>query len=58
MKAPSKDIMNSMTRSILTLAAYDPYTTDSSIENNIRQCMQLIANFPMIAVYPHVVYTN
>ena len=40
MKAPSKDIMNSMTRSILTLAAYDPYTTDSSIENNIRQCMQ------------------
>ena len=51
MKAPSKDIMNSMTRSILTLAAYDPYTTDSSVENNIRQCMQLIANFPMLAVY-------
>ena len=58
MKAPSKDIMNSMTRSILTLAAYDPYTTDSSIENNIRQCMQLIANFPMIAVYGYHAYNH
>ena len=58
MKAPSKDIMNSMTRSILTLAAYDPYTTDSSIENNIRQCMQLIANFPMIAAYGYHAYNH
>ena len=58
MKAPSKDIMNSMTRSILTLAAYDPYTTDSSIENNIRQCMQLIANFPMIEVYGYHAYNH
>ena len=58
MKAPSKDIMNSMTRSILTLAAYDPHTTDSSIENNIRQCMQLIANFPMIAVYGYHAYNH
>ena len=51
MKAPSKDIMNSMTRSILTLAAYDPDTSVQTIENNIRQCIQLIANFPMLAVY-------
>ena len=50
--------MNSMTRSILTLAAYDPYTTDSSIENNIRQCMQLIANFPMIAAYGYHAYNH
>lgn len=46
MKAPSKDIMNSMTRSILTLAAYDKRTSVGTIENNIRQCMQLVANLP------------
>lgn len=51
MKAPSSDIMNSMTRSILTLASYDDRMSDNSIENNIRQCMQLIAVFPMLAVY-------
>lgn len=58
MKAPSKDIMNSMTRSILTLAAYDKRTSDGSIENNIRQCMQLIANFPMLAVYGYHAYNH
>lgn len=58
MKAPSKDIMNSMTRSILTLAAYDDRTADGSIENNIRQCMQLIAIFPMLAVYGYHAYNH
>lgn len=58
MKAPSKDIMNSMTRSILTLAAYDDRTADGSIENNIRQCVQLIAIFPMLAVYGYHAYNH
>jgi citrate synthase len=58
MKAPSKDIMNSMTRSILTLAAYDKHTADGSIENNIRQCMQLVAIFPMLAVYGYHAYNH
>lgn len=58
MKAPSKDIMNSMTRSILTLAAYDPETSVQTIENNIRQCIQLIANFPMLAVYGYHAYNH
>ena len=58
MKAPSKDIMNSMTRSILTLAAYDPDTSVQTIENNIRQCIQLIANFPMLAVYGYHAYNH
>jgi citrate synthase len=58
MKAPTKDIMNSMTRSILTLAAYDRKTSDGSIENNIRQCIQLIANFPMLAVYGYHAYNH
>lgn len=58
MKAPSKDIMNSMTRSILTLVAYDKRTSVGTIENNIRQCMQLVANFPMLAVYGYHAYNH
>lgn len=51
MKAPTKDIMNSMTRSILTLASYDSNATDISIENVISQSIQLISVFPMLAIY-------
>ena len=51
MKAPSADIMNSMTRSILTLASYDDRKDDLSIENVLRQSIQLISTFPMLAVY-------
>ena len=58
MKAPSKDIMNSMTRSILTLASYDPMTADLTVENSLRQCLQLIANFPMLAVYGYHAYNH
>ena len=58
MKAPSKDIMNSMTRSILTLASYDKQTADGSVENSLRQCIQLIANFPLLAVYAYHAYNH
>lgn len=58
MKAPTKDIMNSMTRSILTLAAYDPKTSVATLENNIRQCMKLVAEFPMLAVYGYHAYNH
>ena len=58
MKAPSKDIMNSMTRSILTLASYDDLISDSSVANNIRQCINLIATFPMLAVYGYHAYNH
>ena len=58
MKAPSKDIMNSMTRSILTLASYDGQTADGSVENSLRQCIQLIANFPLLAVYAYHAYNH
>ena len=51
MKAPSEDIMNSMTRSILTLAAYDKKAKDISVSNSLRQCIQLISEFPLLAVY-------
>jgi citrate synthase len=58
MKAPSKDIMNSMTRSILTLASYDDKVNDNSVENSVRQCIQLIATFPMLAVYGYHAYNH
>ena len=56
MKAPSKDIMNSMTRSILTLASYDDKAMDTSVSNSLRQCIQLIADVPLLAVYGYHAY--
>lgn len=51
MKAPSTDMMNSLARSVLTLYTYDDNANDISIENVLRQCLQLIARFPLLAVY-------
>ena len=48
--------MNSMTRSILTLASYDPKAKDTSVSNSLRQCIQLIAEFPLLAVYAYHAY--
>ena len=56
MKAPSSDIMNSMTRSILTLASYDKNAVDTTIPNALRQCIQLISEFPLLAVYAYHAY--
>ena len=58
MKASTSDIMNSMTRSILTLASYDPKKDDLSIENVLRQSIQLISTFPMLAVYGYHAYNH
>ena len=58
MKAPSKDIMNSMTRSILTLASYDPNPNSTEVENVIRQCLNLVSVFPMLAVYGYHAYNH
>lgn len=58
MKAPSEDIMNSMTRSILTLASYDENAKDNSVHNSLRQCIQLIAEFPLLAVYSYNAYIH
>ena len=51
MQAPSKDMMNALSRSVLTLYAYDDKADDISLPNVLRQCLQLIAQFPMLAVY-------
>lgn len=58
MKAPSSDIMNSLTKSILTLASYDKNVSDTSLENVILQCIQLIALFPMLSVYGYQAYNH
>ena len=56
MKRPSNDIMNSMTKSILTLSNYDEEALNHSVENSLRQCMELISVFPMFAVYGYIAY--
>lgn len=58
MKAPSKDIMNSMTKSVITLASYDENMGDQSISNVLRQCLQLIAILPMLAVYGYHAFNH
>lgn len=58
MKAPSRDIMNSLSKCILTLASYDPQASDISIENVLRQCMMLISIMPMMAVYSYHAYNH
>lgn len=58
MKAPSSDIMNSLTRSVLTLASYDKDCSDTSVENVLRQCIGLISVFPMLSVYGYHAYNH
>jgi len=58
MKAPSKDIMNSLTKSILTLASYDERVEDLSLDNVLRQCLNLISVFPMLSVYGYHAYNH
>ena len=58
MKAASKDIMNSITRSILFLASYDKKPLDNSLENVLRQCIYLISVFPMLTVYSYHAYNH
>ena len=58
MKAPTSDIMGSMTRSILTLGSYDKEKESLEIPNVLRQSMQLIAVFPMLAVYAYHAYCH
>lgn len=58
LKAPSKDIMNTLTKSILTLASYDENASDISMENVLRQCLMLISVLPMMAVYGYHGYNH
>lgn len=58
MKAPSKDMMNALARSVLTLYAYDDRADDTSLPNVLRQCLQLTALVPVISVYGYQAYRH
>lgn len=58
MKAPSSDMMNTLARSVLTLFSYDDHASDISIPNVLRQCLELIALFPLLAVYGYQAYKH
>ena len=58
MKAPSQDMMNTLARSVLTLYSYDEKADDISVPNVLRQCLQLIALFPMLSVYGYQTYEH
>lgn len=53
MKAPSRDIMNALARSVLSLYSYDDNPDDITIANVLRQCLRLVASFPLLAVYAY-----
>lgn len=58
LKAPSQDMMNTLARSVLTLYTYDDRADDISLPNVLRQCLQLIALFPMLSVYGYQAYSH
>ena len=58
MKAPSKDMMNTLARSVLTLYSYDDRADDISLPNVLRQCLQLISLFPLLSVYGYQAYRH
>lgn len=58
MKAPSKDMMNTLSRSVLTLYSYDTNADDTSLPNVLRQCLNLISVFPMLSVYGYHAYNH
>ena len=58
MKAPSKDMMNTLARSVLTLYSYDEKADDTSLPNVLRQCLQLISLFPLLSIYGYQAYSH
>ncbi|MGI5959649.1 MAG: citrate/2-methylcitrate synthase [Massiliimalia sp.] len=58
MKAPSSDMMNTLARSVLTLYSYDDMANDTTIPNVLRQCLELIALFPVLSVYGYQAYNH
>ena len=58
LKSPTKDIMNSLARSVLALYSYDPEADNTSTYNVLKQCLSLIARFPTLAVYGYQAYAH
>lgn len=58
MKAPSRDMMNTLARSVLTLYSYDDRADDTSMPNVLRQCLELISLFPQLCIYGYQAYSH
>lgn len=58
MKAPSRDMMNTLARSVLTLYSYDDKADDTSLPNVLRQSLQLISLFPLLSIYGYQAYSH
>ncbi len=58
MKAPSRDMMNTLARSVLTLYSYDDLADDVSMANVLRQSLQLISLFPLLSIYGYQAYNH
>lgn len=58
LKAPSKDIMNVLSRNVLGLYSFDDNADDTSIKNVLKQCISLIACFPSLAVYGYQAFSH
>ncbi len=62
LKAPSRNIMNKLARSVLASYSYDTDPDDIEVTNVIRQCLELIARFPTMVAYGYQAkqhyYTN
>lgn len=58
LKAPGKDMMNILSRCVLALYTYDETPDDISTANILRQCLQLISQFPLLAVYSYHSYQH
>lgn len=58
MKAPSRDMMNTLARSVLTLYSYDDMADDITVPNVLRQCLQLISLFPLLSVYGYQAFKH
>ena len=58
MKAPTRSLMNKMATGVLALYSYDENPDDTSLENMLRQSIEIIARMPVIAAHSYAVYRN
>ena len=56
LKLSSRDMMNAMAQSILALYVFDEQAEDVSLPNVMRQCLKLVATFPLLAAYSYQAY--
>jgi len=56
LKLSSRDMMNAMAQSILAMYVLDERADDVSLPNVLRQCLKLVATFPLLAAYSYQAY--